>query len=283
MENKGRFILDRCLFDSIIFKNPTMLKIWIWCIGKASFEDGEAIPENRMLLNTIELKRGQFIFGRKSAEKELQIDESTIYKILKKLEKNNSISIKSNNKYSIITICNYDNYQLSNNKKEQQSNSKVTAKEQQSNSKVTHIINIINDNKINKEKSKKERFDFLNSIVGLGVSDENAQKWIEVRKEKKATNTERAFNVVKEEVAKAMILGFTADEVIEICHKREWRGFFVHYLDSYRPRFQGITVSNTDQTPKPPVAGSHSDPERIRQRELYAQFHKNQKAEANIQ
>jgi hypothetical protein len=59
----------------------------------------------------VKLQRGQFIFGRKTASKELHIPQSTVWKRMLKLEKMQNLSIQRNTKYSIISITNWDFYQ----------------------------------------------------------------------------------------------------------------------------------------------------------------------------
>jgi hypothetical protein len=59
----------------------------------------------------IEIKRGQFVYGRKSAARELEMPPSTIRNIITLLTRWGNLSIKPDSHYSIITILNYDTYQ----------------------------------------------------------------------------------------------------------------------------------------------------------------------------
>lgn len=135
--NNTYILLARSLLDSEVFASQKMLKIWVWCLLKANYKDRKVPLKVGRGERTITVKRGQFLFGRFKAEDELFIDGSTIYKIMKKLEELGNISIKSNNQYSIITICNYDTYQdpltYKVTTEEQPSNNRVTTKEQPSN------------------------------------------------------------------------------------------------------------------------------------------------------
>lgn len=79
--------------------------------------------------------------GRKQLANRFRAKESTIYKALKRLQKEQQINIKSNNRFSEITILKYADYQSQSNT---QSKRKVTRKEQQSNT-------------IQEEKKKEER------------------------------------------------------------------------------------------------------------------------------
>jgi hypothetical protein len=134
---EGAILISRALIDSEVFASEKLLKIWIWLLIKANFKERQVPIKIGAGQSVVTIKRGQLLFGRLSAENELFIDGSTIYKCIKKLEKLNNIEIKSNSHYSIITICNYDHYQdfksyrVASN--EQASNSQVTATEQPSN------------------------------------------------------------------------------------------------------------------------------------------------------
>ena len=94
MDN-GWIKIHRKLLDSEIFASQIGLKIWLWCLMKASHKKrfipikigkGEAI---------VTIEKGSFIFGRHSAEKELNISGSTVYKWIKKLQDMGMINIKS--------------------------------------------------------------------------------------------------------------------------------------------------------------------------------------------
>ena len=106
--NSGYIKLHRQILDSEVFASQKMLKIWVWCLCKANHKTNFVPIKKGRGKMTVKLKRGEFLFGRFKAEEELFIDGSTIYKIMKKLEQLGNILIKSNNHYSIVTICNYN-------------------------------------------------------------------------------------------------------------------------------------------------------------------------------
>lgn len=158
----GAILISRALIDSEVFASEKLLKIWIWLLIKANFKERQVPIKIGAGQSVVTIKRGQLLFGRLSAENELFIDGSTIYKCIKRLEKLKNIEINSNSHYSIITICNYDKYQNFNTYKvtgnEQASNSQVTADEQASNSQVTHLINDNNANYENNVKNENQLF-----------------------------------------------------------------------------------------------------------------------------
>jgi len=109
--DEGFIKLHRKLLDSPIFAHQTGLKIWIWCMVKANHKC-KSFPIRIGAGNSIvSIGVGQFLFGRLKAEEELGIDGSTIYRWIKKLETMEMISVKSNSHYSIVTICNWVDYQ----------------------------------------------------------------------------------------------------------------------------------------------------------------------------
>lgn len=125
MEDKSYIKLFRKLLNSPIFENEKALKIWIWCLLKATHKERLQLIGQQ----EVNLDKGQFVFGRKKASEELKMSESTIYKYIKLLEKLQMISINSNNKFSVVTVEKWEEYQI----EELKDNNKVTTKEQQSN------------------------------------------------------------------------------------------------------------------------------------------------------
>ena len=86
-----------------------------------------------------------------------------------------------------------------------------------------HIyINDINISPTEINNNKGNRFDFKNSLIEIGVSPEVADDWMQVRKAKRASNTETAFRRIKIEIDKS---GLSANECITIAVARSWQGF----------------------------------------------------------
>ena len=84
---EGWVKLHRKLLDSQIFQNEKLLKIWIWCLLKATYKDNSQLVG----LQNVDLKSGEFVFGRKKASEELKMSESMFYRnitLLEKLRKN---------------------------------------------------------------------------------------------------------------------------------------------------------------------------------------------------
>ena len=60
----------------------------------------------------IDILPGQLVIGRKELARELKLSEQEIRTSLSKLKSTSEITIKSTNKFSIVTICKWEDYQM---------------------------------------------------------------------------------------------------------------------------------------------------------------------------
>lgn len=112
---EGYFKVHRKIIDSQVFSNQTALKIWVWCLSKASYRDKFLSLKIGKGEVSVKIKAGQFIFGRYKAESELDIEGTTIYRWINKFASDayeKMISLDVHNQYTIITICNWATYQV---------------------------------------------------------------------------------------------------------------------------------------------------------------------------
>ena len=107
----GCIFLSRSILNSKVFCNEKRLKVWIWCLLKANHKKRSFSVKTGKGETVIEIKRGQFVYGRKSAARELEMAPSTIRNIITLLARSGNLIIKADSHYSIITILNYDSYQ----------------------------------------------------------------------------------------------------------------------------------------------------------------------------
>lgn len=106
---EGWIKLHRKIMDSPVFDNPKLLKTWIWCMCNAAHTTHEVIIGRKNII----LNPGEFIFGRKKAARELGISEGTVYDYMHLLETRGSVSLKPNNKYTLVKVENWELYQIS--------------------------------------------------------------------------------------------------------------------------------------------------------------------------
>lgn len=177
----GWIKLYRKILESTVFDNEKLLKVWIWCLLKATHDEYEQLV-GRQIVN---LQKGQFVTGRNAASKELKMTPSTTWDYLKILERNRNIDIKSNNKYSIVTIVNWELYQSENDNSDIKTDIKSTTNQQQ--------INTNKNIKNNKNISIYSIFDSYSENVDLRQA---LRDYSIMRNKIKAPLTERAVTLL---------------------------------------------------------------------------------------
>lgn len=128
--------LDRKITEWEWFTDSNTLELWVYLLVNAQYQDSS--------YKGIEVKRGQLITGRKKLAKQLEMSEQQIRTCLDRLQATNEITIKTTNKYSVITIVKYEFYQGDDDGINQQNN-------QQGNQRATNKQPTNNHNKRNKE------------------------------------------------------------------------------------------------------------------------------------
>jgi len=102
------------------YKTENMAHIWQHIIRKANHED--KFWQGKLV------KRGQFITGRVELSRQTGISEQQIRTCLNRLKSTNEITIEATNKFTIITICKYDEYQCQNGEIQDESTSTLTSR-----------------------------------------------------------------------------------------------------------------------------------------------------------
>ena len=236
----GCILLARKLLDSQVWKNEGLLKVWIWCLLKASHK--ECIWENQKTGKgniPVKIGKGQFIFGRHRAAKELSMNPETVRKRMHKLEKMKNLTMQSTSQYTIVTICNYEPYQdLYNYKyqdKYQPSTNQVPTKYQPSTNQVPHT-NMESMEKNGKEKNPpnppkggtvKKRKKIVVTIPDcLDVPEfkETWAVWIDYLIAKRKKPTEHTKDLQLRKLAKYPV--DTAIRMINQSIEKGWQGLF---------------------------------------------------------
>ncbi len=130
--NRGYVRLWRKSLDAGWIQNHKLWAFWTYCLMKASYKEFDAI----IGLQIVHLLPGQFVFGRKIASKETGLTEQEIRTIIEFLKKAGNLTIKSTNKFSVITIVNWPTYQGEDLESNQQINQQLTNKEPHTNIKA---------------------------------------------------------------------------------------------------------------------------------------------------
>jgi len=127
--HRGYIKVWRKIVDAGWLQNHKLCAFWLWCLIKASHKEFDAIVG----CQTVKLMPGEFVFGLKVASKELKITIQSIRTLLDFLKTTQNLTIKSTNKFSVITITNWNTYQIQENEINTQSNKPLTNKQQTTN------------------------------------------------------------------------------------------------------------------------------------------------------
>lgn len=141
----GYIKLHRRIGQNAIWENSNLLKVWLWCLMKAHWRDGYSQIFNG---SKREIKRGQFLTGRKRGAKECNLPESTFWWCLKKLETFEGILLESEQKKTLVTVLNYESYQGGGDTDGQKIDNRLTTDGQQ----------IDTDEEVKKERREEERY-----------------------------------------------------------------------------------------------------------------------------
>jgi len=141
--------------------DPKMVSLFLHLLLKANFQGKNWRGQD--------IKRGQLIIGLHTLSASTGISLQSLRTCLKRLKSTNEITIKSTNKYSLITIRNYDTYQYELTSK---STSKLTNNQQTTNKQLTTPKESNKERKKEKQNSNllndKEKFErFLKLFNGI--------------------------------------------------------------------------------------------------------------------
>ncbi|MCA0961168.1 hypothetical protein [Salipiger bermudensis] len=105
----GTFSVSRGLWDHAAFKREkfTEREAWIWMLGEASWK-GRVTRAGDLV---VPLERGQLVLSSRFAAKCWGWTDSKVRRFIERLQKLEMVSAKTDAGVTVITICNYDDYQ----------------------------------------------------------------------------------------------------------------------------------------------------------------------------
>jgi hypothetical protein len=159
---RGHVKLWRKSLDSGLIQNPNLWTFWTWCLLRASWKERDCVFN----MQVVKLEPGQFIFGRKAASDELMMTQQVIRTCLKKLKTMQKLTIKTTNRYSIISIVKWDTYQQQQPADNQQVNQQLTSSQPTTNQQLTTNKNSKELNN-GKELKKEQRLISFNKFWEL--------------------------------------------------------------------------------------------------------------------
>ena len=124
-DTKGWIKLHRkTLENNACVKDADHLAIWCWILLKASYSSEEQWFGGEL----INISEGQFLTTLREISDSLKINPSKVNRVLHFLESEKQIEKRSSNKKTLITVVNWDNYQLKEKQFEKQEKPKVSEK-----------------------------------------------------------------------------------------------------------------------------------------------------------
>ena len=224
------------------YGDTNVVRVFLHCLLKANY------TEKRWC--GVVIGRGQFITSVATMAQELHLSAQQVRTALCKLKSTNEITIKTTNKYTIVSVCNYDTYQAKETPSqqaeqqttEQTDNEQVTNEQQTNNNNIIHIdsthsldpsdihttpYGVKDGASPSNTQGKKGKFDFKGYLLERGVSEQAANDWIEVRKKKRSANTLTAIKLIESQAEKA---GISLAAAVEICAGNSWQSLKAEWI-----------------------------------------------------
>jgi len=114
--HEGYIKLFRKSIKHPLFSHPAAWHYWIYCLLKANHAPKKIIWNKKEMI----VGKGSFITGRKKASRETGLSEKNIRTAIETLKNLEMITSKTASRFTLLSICNYEKYQLYNSKNGQQ-------------------------------------------------------------------------------------------------------------------------------------------------------------------
>ena len=220
--NQGFILLHRQLLDWEWYDHLPVKVLFIHCLLRANHSSGKWRGHT--------FKRGEFITSIQSLATDSGLTIKQVRNALEILVNSGELGKVTTSVSTLISVTNYDKYQS-----EGKPKGKARASEGQSKGKrrANEGQQINNENNENNEENENKDipasgFDFLTSLIDLGVDKQVANDWMKVRAKLKASNTLTAFKKISAEIEKS---GRDANWCITKAVEKNWRGFEAGWIE----------------------------------------------------
>lgn len=197
------------------------LEAWVDILMTVNFAENKVLVKGKIY----EVKRGESINSMDTWAKRWSWDKSAVRRFLNLLQNDNMISVASDSITTHLTVCKYDSYQGEQNTNDTHMKHRRNADEFQ----TTPIEERKKEEERKEGKNISDIFDFKKSLIDYGFNLDLVNDWLKVRKTKKATNTQTAYNEFINQVEKSNI---DKNEILKLCVSKDWRGFNVKWLEN---------------------------------------------------
>lgn len=142
--SNGWIKLHRKILDWEWFTSPSTLQLFIYLLLRANKEDKK--------WRGILIKRGQLVTSAATISEETKLSTQQVRTSLNRLKSTNEITSKTTNRFTLVTVCKYESYQLY---EEVEQQTKQQALQQTNNKQITNKQQQLKNNK-NIRNNKKE-------------------------------------------------------------------------------------------------------------------------------
>jgi hypothetical protein len=217
---------------------------WLW--GDEQFTRGQAWVDLLLHANhsdkkfsvkkqVIDVKRGQQARSELTLSATWKWSRGKVRRFLKQLENEHMIVQQTTHLTSIITICNYDDFQGLDNEDDTASSTAGgtaggTPNEHQT---VQQAVHKQECKELKNEKNKtntNKKIDLDYSSWPEMPSDQTLTDWVAMRKRLKASISQTVINRFSKELRLAVDAGVSVDECLAECVTRNWRGFQYEWM-----------------------------------------------------
>lgn len=142
--HRGFIKLHRKMLEWEWYDDANTFRVFIHCILRVNHKD----KKYRGIL----VPRGSMTTSVSTLAKELNLSVRQIRTALDKLKSTENLTIKTTNRFTMITVCNYDSYNYDNSKNDKQLDKQMTNKRQTNDKQMTTNKNVKN---VKNEKNEK--------------------------------------------------------------------------------------------------------------------------------
>lgn len=221
---KGWIRLHREMTDHWLWSGDPYSKgqAWIDILLHANFTDNDIMIKGQV----VKLRRGQQARSELTLSEDWKWSRGKVRRFLKQLKSHKMIEQHTTHLTSVISVCNYDNYQQGDTAGSTASDTPDDTPDDTPHGTATEHLTVHSKESKKVKNDKKERkfnaTDFKKSLAEQGAQKNHVDDWMDVRRKKKCHNSEVALNGFYSEVKKS---GLSVQQVVQLCAEKSWGGF----------------------------------------------------------
>lgn len=207
----------------------------------------------------VKLERGQIGWSEITLAERWKWSRGKVRRYLGMLEIRGMIVQQKTQLTSVITICNYSNYQdddaaelveivqqTEHQTVHQTDNRQYTYKNDKNDKKISSNEEIISAPENKSPKAPKKAAQEIDYGCWPSMPSEQVlTDWLAMRKNAKATTSQTVITTFGKELTKAVQAGYSVDQCLSECITRNWRGFKLDWLHNAGVNPYGYQTSNT--------------------------------------